>query len=109
MALSRAYDPSTSHDAAEQVETNGSAPRARVLCLACVRQHPEGWTAAEIAAATGLERHTPSRRLPELADDKPGRTPLVKRGPKRECRVLGSLQMTWLPIDAPAVQRELFG
>jgi hypothetical protein len=108
MANSRAYDPSTSHLAAQQVEQTGHAQHQRDLCLACVLRHPEGLTAAEIAAETGLERHAPSRRLPELADDKHGHKPLVKRGPKRACNVLGSRQMTWLPIETPKVQRGLF-
>jgi hypothetical protein len=52
-----------------------------------------GSTAAEIAARSGLERHVPSRRLPELRQA--GR---IKNGPQRVCTVTGNPSMTWLPV-----------
>jgi hypothetical protein len=104
MAHSRAYDPSTSHAAADSVEKNGTAQSNRDLCLAYVLRHPEGVTCGEIGKATGLVYPEPWRRLPELRD-----AGLVKDGPKRSCRVKGSKMQTWLPIETPRVQRELFG
>jgi hypothetical protein len=56
-----------------------------------------GLTAAEIASATGLERHVPSRRLPELRDRN-----LVTNGKPeifRICNVTGNLSLTWYPLD----------
>jgi hypothetical protein len=90
-ALARRTDPSTSHRAAEAVEASGRAASQRHLCLIEVWKKP-GQTAAEIAVAAGLERHVPSRRLPELR--KAGQ---VVNGPERICAVTGNPSMTWLP------------
>jgi hypothetical protein len=81
--------------AAEEVEASGSAQAQRDLCLAEVKNHP-GQTAAEIGVATCLERHAPSRRLPELRDDN-----LVTNGRSRICAVTRRLSMTWFPLSEP--------
>jgi CRP-like cAMP-binding protein len=86
----RLTNPHTSKLAAEQVEASGHAETQRRICLASVRACP-GMTAAEIALASGLERHIPSRRLPELR-----RAGLVVNGPARICRAMGSKAMTWM-------------
>ena len=93
-ATARRHDPSTSHEAAVAVEINGSAESRRQLCLGLVRQSP-GMTAAEIANELGLDRHEPSRRLPELRH-----AGLVANGEARECQGVGSRSMTWLPVLA---------
>jgi hypothetical protein len=93
MALARKTDPATSHQAAQQIERNGRAAKQRDACLLWVNQRP-GSTAAEIAALAELERHVPSRRLPELRD-----AGLVVNGPARECSVQHTKAMTWLPVD----------
>lgn len=93
MALARTSDPITSHQAARDAERRGVAAAHRLLCLAQVTRHP-GQTAAEIAQGTGLERHAPSRRLPELRDDG-----LVVNGPIRICRVKGRRSLTWIPAQ----------
>ncbi|HOD84860.1 MAG TPA: winged helix-turn-helix domain-containing protein [Phycisphaerae bacterium] len=90
-ALARRTDSPTSHQAAEEVEASGRAASQRHLCLIEVWKTP-GKTAAEIAVAAGLERHVPSRRLPELR--KAGQ---IVNGPERLCTVTGNLSMTWLP------------
>lgn len=90
-ALARNNDPSTSHQAAEEVEASGIAASQRHRCLLEVWKKP-GRTAAEIAEAAGLERHVPSRRLPELRQ-----TGLVTNGEERICAVTGNLSMTWSP------------
>ena len=92
MALARNTDPFTSHQAAREAEESGRAGAQREICLAEVLKNP-GKTAAEIAAAVGLERHAPSRRLPELREDR-----LVKNGPGRICNVTGRMSLTWLPV-----------
>ncbi|NLG43924.1 MAG: winged helix-turn-helix domain-containing protein [Phycisphaerae bacterium] len=96
-ALARRNDPITSHQAAEEVEASGRAASQRQTCLLEVWKKP-GQTAAEIAAATGLERHVPSRRLPELRKAR-----LVKSGPVRRCTVTGNPSMTWLPMRSEEV------
>jgi len=91
MARSRRTDPLTSHAAATEAESSGRASAQRKACLEEVKKNP-GMTAAEIASATGMERHSPSRRLPELRHAK-----LVINGTPRNCSITGRLSLTWLP------------
>ena len=91
-ALARNTDPSTSHQAADEVEASGRAASQRHLCLLEVWKKP-GRTAAEIAQAANLERHVPSRRLPELR-----KAGLVRAGEDRVCAVTGNPSMTWFPV-----------
>lgn len=93
MAHARLTDNMTSWEAADGVERSGRAGRQRERCLHVVRHRP-GLTAAEIAVVTGLERHVPSRRLPELRTAK-----LVENREDRVCRVKGRRSMTWWPVD----------
>lgn len=90
-AAARATDPATSFAAARKVERSGAASAQRDTCLRAVLARP-GLTAAEIADEADLERHVPSRRLPELRAA--GR---VRNGEQRECSVMGSTAMTWWP------------
>jgi len=98
MARTRSSDPFTSHAAAHEVETSGCASAQRNLCLDEVLKHP-GKTAAEIAVAVGLERHAPSRRLPELRE-----AGFVTNGRARICAVTGRLSITWVPAQPLEVQ-----
>ena len=91
LARARSSDPFTSHEAAHDAESSGRASAQRQICLGEVLKNP-GKTAAEIAVAVGLERHAPSRRLPELRD-----AGLVVNGPARVCSVTGRMSITWLP------------
>ena len=91
MAKSRRTDPITSRQAASEAESSGRAASQRAICLARVNSHPSQ-TAAEIAIACGLERHVPSRRLPELRDQG-----MIVNGKSRICEVTGRLSMTWHP------------
>lgn len=102
MALSRATDPHTSALAASGVEHAGpgGAEDQRNRCLLYVRLYP-GRTAAEIADALGMERHAPSRRLPELRH-----AGLVRNGEARKCEVMGRQSLTWLPVDEPAEPKD---
>lgn len=56
-----------------------------------------GLTAAEIAERTGLERHAPSRRLPELRQ-----AGAVRNGEIRVCTVRGRRSLTWFPTTEGA-------
>lgn len=96
MARARRTDPRTSHEAAREAEANGRAATHRAICLEEVRKNP-GRTAAEIAAATGMERHVPSRRLPELRE-----AGFVKNVEIRVCRVTGRNSMTWYVVAEDA-------
>ena len=91
MAHARTQDPVTSHEAAHAMEASGIAAAHRQRCLAAVEATP-GLTAAEIAEAVGLDRHEPSRRLPELRDQG-----LVLNGDLRICRARGRRSLTWFP------------
>ena len=93
MAKSRQTDPHTSYEAAHEAEASGRASAQRQACLSEVRRNP-GKTAAEIAQATGLERHAPSRRLPELRA-----AGLVINGAARVCTVTSRTSLTWLPAQ----------
>jgi CRP-like cAMP-binding protein len=73
------------------MEASGIAAAHRHRCLAAVEANP-GLTAAEIAQAVGLERHEPSRRLPELRDQG-----LIINGDLRICRARGRRSLTWYP------------
>lgn len=91
MARARSTDPHTSHEAADEAETSGRAAGQRKTCKNQVDREP-GMTAAEIAAATGMERHVPSRRLPELRE-----AGMVTNKEVRICSVTGRRSMTWYP------------
>ncbi len=97
-ARARTVDPETSHSAAFDVEATGKAETQRRACLKEVTRSP-GKTAAEIAVACGLERHVPSRRLPELRD-----AGTIQNRERRRCRVMGRSSMTWylVPKDPQA-------
>jgi len=102
-ARARATDPATSHEAALEVEFLGTADTQRRICLAAVLAVP-GETAAELAFRHGLERHVPSRRLPELRD-----AGFIRNGEARICRVMKRASMTWWPEErVEPRQEELF-
>lgn len=96
VAASRNSDPYSSHLAAHEMEKKGNAQAQRQLCLKAVRESP-GKTAAEIAVIVGLDRHAPSRRLPELKT-----AGLVEKGKATQCSVVGSSCLTWWPAPATA-------
>ena len=87
----RSTDPDTSRMAAAKAAAANACQRES--CRLAVNRAP-GLTAAEIAAECRLERHVPSRRLPELrAAGK------VVSGSPRVCRVTHSLSLTWWPAE----------
>lgn len=88
-ALARNTDPLTSYKAAFDVERRGTAANHRTRCLEQVRKTP-GRTAAELAILCGMERHVPSRRLPELRT-----AGEVENGDTRICTATGNMSMTW--------------
>ena len=100
-ARARTSDPDTSHSAAFEMEATGKADTQRRACLEEVATNP-GQTAAEIAVACDLERHVPSRRLPELRD-----AGMIQNREKRDCRVMKRASMTWYLVEAES-QAELF-
>ena len=88
----RKTDPETSKLAAEGVEARGIAATHRTMCLSAVESN-QGCTAAEIAKLCHLERHVPSRRLPELRA-----LGLVQNGPARTCTVQCTKSITWWTV-----------
>jgi len=88
----RTTDPETSKLAAIGVEEMGIAATHRAMCLRAVESNP-GRTAAEIAVLCTLERHVPSRRLPELRA-----LGLIRNGDARACTVQGTKAMTWWAV-----------
>ena len=100
----RTADPETSHEAAAKVMASGQLRESQRITLDTVTAHP-GSTAVELAAALagascrGIARDRSwwrfelSRRLPELVPAH------VRRGKPRECRISGSCQTTWHPVQ----------
>jgi predicted transcriptional regulator len=91
--LARRRDPSTSHTAAARLRESGKLRAQQQQVLDALIRWP-GSTAVELATASGIDRYVVSRRLPELAT--PG---LVRRHTPRLCRVNGTPQTTWFPVE----------
>ena len=94
-AGARATDPETSHAAAEEIETSGSAEAQRNAVFELVSAHP-GCTSDELAAfSKHLDRWQVARRLPELRDKYALVT--TRGGTKRESTVTGRTGLCWWP------------
>jgi predicted HTH transcriptional regulator len=91
-AVARRSDPVTSHEAAERVNRNGTAKTHAEIVLAAIRDIP-GRTSAELAVATGLDRHEAARRCADLKRDGTAR-----QGEPRKCSVNKTSAQTWFPI-----------
>lgn len=85
----RATDPGTSREAARKYSAAGKhITHAQVVLHAL--QAKDGQTSAEVADMTGLTRHVPARRLPDLEH-----SGLVRKGEPRTCAATGSRCVTW--------------
>jgi hypothetical protein len=95
IATARATDPQSSHEAAERMNASGKAKAHREQATDLVWKYP-GRTSRELAAMADcpaeLDRYELARRLPEAESE--GQ---VKKGPKRKCKVAGTLAVTWIP------------
>lgn len=88
-----AGDPPSSHYAEDRVTRSGQRQRQAEDVLAAIQRHAlVAMTAAELAEASGLDRYTVSRRLPEL--ERAGHVH-SSRPQTRPCRVLGSRCVEW--------------
>ena len=83
--LARSSDPLSSHLAADEVTRSG-----RRALLAWLRGQTRPMTSAEIAVASGMDRHGVARRLPDLAHDG-----LEERCSMHDCGVTGRLAINW--------------
>ncbi len=92
MARSRTTDPSTSHEAGHNIETDGLAATLRQACLTRILDYP-GMTAGEVSYACGMEHGVAHRRLPELEE-----MGLVETGDARICEIRGTRMQTWWPM-----------
>lgn len=93
-----ANDPITSYMAAARAESSGQIRTDARVCLEAVQRFP-GSTSRELASASGLDRHAVARRLPELE-----RAERIRKGPKRKCRIAGTLAVTWEIIRCSPLQ-----
>lgn len=91
VARARKHDPETSHIAAEEVESNGTAHDHRNIIAAYLRKNP-GQTNAEIAEGCGLEYAQVHKRMKELE-----RMNLVVRGQQKKCPIHQRLMLQWFP------------
>lgn len=91
-AAARATDPDTSHKAARQVEASGKATTQRDRILAVMARLPHTrHTAGEIARELkDIDRHTVSKRLPEL-----WKSGAIDKCEPRRCTAHGTEMMTW--------------
>jgi hypothetical protein len=92
-------DPVTSHEAAEEVEGNGTRATQAEQVLALCRRFP-GYTSAELAEASrgALTLYAVRRRLNDLHQDEP---PQVRQGEPRLDRATGGKRraVTWWPAE----------
>jgi hypothetical protein len=84
----RSTDPSTSHEAAEQMLASGAIGRQAQAVLEAVQRWP-GLTSLELGARMDIDRWAVARRLPEL---EPAH---VRRGEPRT--INGRRHVTWWP------------
>lgn len=85
---SRATDPETSHEAADQIRRSGELGRQQLAVLEAVRRWP-GLTSLELGARMNINRWAVARRLPELEPVH------VRKGEPR--LVNGRRHVTWWP------------
>lgn len=88
--LAAAADPVSSHLAATEVINSGRRAAQKLELLEWLQAQPAPLTSAEIAAASGMDRHMVARRLPDLERDR-----AVQRGPIRTCSASGRQAVTW--------------
>ena len=91
--LSRRTDPDTSYEAAKNLAESGKWNSQKIAVYEGLRKF-DGATSGELAHFLGIDRYTPSRRLPEIE-----RTGCIKRGDPRVCRVQGSRCTTWWIVE----------
>lgn len=91
VARARRDDPETSHIAAEQIESNGTASAHRSVIVEYLKQHP-GQTNAEIAEGSGLQYCQIHKRMSEAE-----RMNLVIRGQHKKCPIHQRQMLTWYP------------
>lgn len=82
-------DPRTSHDAAAYYINGGGYETDCGRVYRALRAH-DGSTSAELAQASGIDRHLCAKRLPNLETNQ-----LVHKGDVRACRTNGSRAVTW--------------
>lgn len=96
---SRAYDPDSSHRAADEVKASGRLAKQQHAVLQAIQRWP-GSTSAELAHQLnggapdpiGATYHMVARRAPELM-------PIhIRRGASRVCSVTGNAVSTWWPV-----------
>lgn len=95
-------DPSTSKEAADKLIASGALNRQFQEVLDALVLHGP-CTAVELSAASGIERYTCSRRLPDLL-----KRHKVESLAPRVCRVAGTKQLVWRALP-PSPARELAG
>jgi hypothetical protein len=88
--LARSTDPLSSHLAADEFTRSGRRGAQKRALLTWLRGQLQPMTSAEIALASGLDRHGVARRLPDCERDGS-----VVRCAMRECGATGRPAITW--------------
>ena len=103
VARARGSDPSTSPEAAPELERKGKGVGQRALCLRGLDEHPDS-TPYELARALGLDGIVPGKRLPELKE-----LGLAEPGEPRICNIRGTKARPWRRSEPTLAQEELPG
>lgn len=90
-AAARRDDPSTSHEAASNIEACGDADKHRRILAETIHANP-GKTSGELPHYCELMFEQVHKRLKEV--EKVG---LIERGKARICSVRGNRMLTWWP------------
>ena len=88
-ALAAKADPQTSHDAAAYYVSGGGYATDCGRVYRALQAH-DGATSAELAQASGIDRHLCAKRLPNLEA-----AGVVRRGESRPCKTNGNKAVTW--------------
>ena len=84
----RNTDPSTSHEAADEITQSGKRQTQMDKVIAMVEED-QGLTAAELAKKNKVCRYMTARRLADASDI------FVMKGSKTKCSVAGRNAVTW--------------
>ena len=88
-SLARRTDPKTSREAAHELIESGRLSNQCSTVFSALEKHGP-CTSAELAFASGLDRHMVARRLPDLA-----KRQLVRRYDSRTCAVTSRSACVW--------------
>ena len=91
--IARPEDPSSSHEAAQEITESGTRSAQCRAALELVRANPSS-TSLELANLGDLDRYQLARRLADLRN-----AGQVENGEQRRCLVSGRNALTWSAVE----------